>query len=53
MNYWLVKQEPQSYSFDTFKAEPKLSEILLVRNSRISVVPLTKTEFEMILKMSA
>jgi predicted RNA-binding protein with PUA-like domain len=34
------------------RAEPKLSEILLVRNSRISVIPLTRSEFDMIVKMS-
>ncbi len=33
------------------KAEPKLSEVLLVRNSRISVMPLTKAEFEHLVKM--
>ena len=33
------------------KAEPKLKEILLVRNSRISVMPLTKAEFDQLVKM--
>lgn len=33
------------------KAEPKLSNILLVRNGRISVMPLTKAEFDLIVKM--
>jgi predicted RNA-binding protein with PUA-like domain len=134
MNYWLVKQEPESYSFDDFvkekktdwtgvrnyqarnylkemskgdevlyyhsggekavvgfatvskpafadptadedgwvavelkagkrfktpvslaqvKAEPKLANILLVRNGRISVMPLTKSEFDQIVKMGS
>ncbi len=134
MNYWLVKQEPESYSFDDFqkdkktdwtgvrnyqarnflrdmkkgddvlfyhsggekavvgfatvskeafqdpttdeeawiavelkagkkfknavplasiKAEAKLSEILLVRNGRISVMSLTKAEFDQIVKMGS
>ncbi len=33
------------------KAEPKLSQILLVRNSRISVMSLTKAEFDQLVKM--
>ena len=33
------------------KAEPKLKEILLVRNSRISVMSLTKAEFDQLVKM--
>jgi predicted RNA-binding protein with PUA-like domain len=134
MNYWLVKQEPESYSFDDFikekktdwtgvrnyqarnylkemskgdeilyyhsggekavvgfatvskpafadptadddgwvavelkagkklktpvglsqvKAEPKLANILLVRNGRISVMPLNKSEFDLIVKMGS
>lgn len=35
------------------KAEPKLSNILLVRNGRISVMPLTKAEFDQIVKMGS
>ncbi len=35
------------------KAEPKLSNILLVRNGRISVMPLTKAEFDLIVKMGS
>jgi predicted RNA-binding protein with PUA-like domain len=134
MNYWLVKQEPESYSFDDFvkekttdwtgvrnyqarnylkemkkgdhvlyyhsggekavvgfatvsksafpdptadddawvavelkagkklkkpvalaevKAEPKLANILLVRNGRISVMSLTKAEYDQIVKMAS
>lgn len=33
------------------KAEPKLSEILLVRNSRISVMALTRAEFDQLVTM--
>jgi predicted RNA-binding protein with PUA-like domain len=33
------------------KAEPKLSEILLVRNSRLSVIPLKPAEFDRIVEM--
>lgn len=134
MNYWMVKQEPESYSFDAFvkdkktdwtgvrnyqarnflrdmkkgdevlyyhsggekavvgfatvtkeafrdptadddawvavelkagkklknpvtlaqvKAEPKLADILLVRNGRISVMSLKKAEFDQIVKMGS
>ena len=33
------------------KADPELSEIALVKRSRISVVPLTRAEFQRILKL--
>lgn len=35
------------------KAEPMLKDILLVRNSRISVMSLTEAEFDQILKMGS
>ena len=35
------------------KAEPKLKDILLVRNGRISVMSLTETEFERIVQMGS
>ena len=35
------------------KAEPKLANILLVRNGRISVMPLTKSEFDQIVEMGS
>jgi predicted RNA-binding protein with PUA-like domain len=35
------------------KAEPELNDILLVRNGRISVMLLTKSEFEKIVKMGS
>ena len=35
------------------KAEPKLANILLVRNGRISVIPLNKSEFDQIVKMGS
>lgn len=34
------------------KSDPKLSEILLVRNGRISVMSLSKAQFDRILKLS-
>ena len=35
----------------TIKAEPRLAEMALVRKSRISVVPVTRTEFALLLRM--
>jgi predicted RNA-binding protein with PUA-like domain len=40
-------------SLATIKADPKLKEILLVRNGRISVMPLTKAEFDQIVKLGS
>lgn len=39
-------------SLAQIKAEPVLSEIALVRHSRLSVMPLEKAEFDMIVSMS-
>ncbi len=39
-------------SLQAIKAEPSLSEIGLLKQSRLSVMPLTKTDFLTILKMS-
>lgn len=39
-------------SLAQIKAEPSLSEIALVRHSRLSVMPLEKAEFEQLLSMS-
>jgi predicted RNA-binding protein with PUA-like domain len=36
----------------TIKVEPKLAEMLLVRQSRLSVMPVTKVEFEVIVALS-
>jgi predicted RNA-binding protein with PUA-like domain len=35
------------------KADPKLSEILLVRNSRLSVIPLKAAEFDRIVELGS
>jgi len=37
----------------TIKAEPKLANMLLVRQSRLSVMPVTKEEFETIVALGA
>ena len=36
----------------TIKAQPKLADMLLVRQSRLSVMPVTKEEFESVLALS-
>lgn len=38
---------------ETVKSDPALSEIALLRQSRLSVMPLTKAEFDRILKLGA
>jgi predicted RNA-binding protein with PUA-like domain len=38
-------------SLDEIKQDPKLSEMVLLRISRLSVQPVTKTEFDHILKL--
>lgn len=54
---WLVVEiEPrvalrEPVSLGTIKADPKLSEIQLVRRGRLSVVPLTPVEFRYILEL--
>jgi predicted RNA-binding protein with PUA-like domain len=42
---------PQPVSLAQIKAEPKLAEIALIRQSRLSVIPLRKPEFDLILKL--
>jgi predicted RNA-binding protein with PUA-like domain len=37
---------------ETLKAHPKLKEIALIRQSRLSVIPIEKVEFEMICDLS-
>ena len=37
---------------ETLKAHPKLKEIALIRQSRLSVIPIAKAEFEMICDLS-
>jgi predicted RNA-binding protein with PUA-like domain len=42
----------QPVTLGTIKAEPRLADINLVRKSRVSVVPITATEFALLLRMS-
>ena len=46
-----VKALKKPITLDQIKAEPKLQEIALLRNSRLSVQPLGKTEFELICRL--
>ncbi len=45
------KTLPEPVSLAQIKAEPKLSEIALIKQSRLSVIPLRKPEFDRILKL--
>lgn len=45
------KKLPKPVSLAQVKAEPKLSEIALIKQSRLSVIPLRKPEFDRILKL--
>jgi len=42
---------PQPVNLKTIKADPVLSDIALVRNGRLSVMPLTPAEFRRILEL--
>ncbi len=46
-----VKALRKPVTLDQIKAEPKLREIALLRNSRLSVQPLGKAEFELICRL--
>jgi len=39
---------PKPVSLDTIKADPRLSEMVLVKNSRLSVQPVTDAEWQII-----
>ena len=47
-----VKPLPRPVTLAEIKNSPRLRKIKLLRQSRLSVMPLTKTEFDTILKMS-
>ena len=48
-----VKRLPQPVSLAEIKANKNLTDLLLVRQSRLSVMPVTKEEFETIVKMGS
>ena len=47
-----MKRLPQPVSLADIKANKKLADFLLVRQSRLSVMPVTKEEFETIVEMA-
>jgi predicted RNA-binding protein with PUA-like domain len=46
-----VKALEQPVTLDVIKADPKLSDMLLLRRSRLSVVPVTPAEFKRVLEL--
>jgi predicted RNA-binding protein with PUA-like domain len=48
-----VRALPRPVTLRQIKTEPRLKKIALVRQSRLSVVPLNATEFYLILKMGS
>ena len=46
------KKLKKAVSLEEIKNTPKLSNIALIKQSRLSVMPLTKNEWDLILKMS-
>lgn len=42
----------RAVSLEEIKAEPALSDIALLRQSRLSVMPITKSEFDLVIKLS-
>ena len=46
-----VRDVPKPVTLVAIKAEPKLSEMVLVKNSRLSVQPVTAAEWQIILEM--
>ncbi len=47
-----VQKLSNPVSLDQIKAEDRLSDILLTKQSRLSVMPLSSEEYELLLKMS-
>ena len=46
-----VEPLPSPVSLDTIKAEPRLAEMVLVKNSRLSVQPVTAEEWALVCQM--
>ena len=42
---------PKPMNLDDIKADPKLAEMILVKNSRLSVQPVTREEWDFVCKM--
>ncbi len=57
-NWFAVKMKPvqkfsKFLSLAAIKADPVLSQMLMVRNSRLSVVPIQKEEFDLIIELTS
>lgn len=46
-----VRSLPKPVSLEIIKADPKLAEMILLKNARLSVQPVTEAEFELICKL--
>jgi predicted RNA-binding protein with PUA-like domain len=46
-----VKNLPQPVTLDDVKLEPRLADMVLVKNSRLSVQPVTKAEWKIVCRM--
>ena len=46
-----VKRLPKPVTLEAIKADPKLKDMVLVNNSRLSVQPVTDAEWSLVLKM--
>ena len=51
VDFVVVKPLKQPVTLDAIKAEPKLADMMLVRNSRLSVQPVTDEEWKFVLGM--
>ena len=47
-----IKKLPSPVSLQAIKAEEKLTELPMLKQSRLSVLPLSKEEFELLMKMA-
>ena len=52
VNVKAVKDVPKPVSLEQIKMEPKLSEMVLVKNTRLSVQPVTSSEWKLVCKMA-
>lgn len=46
-----VRDLPQPVSLEAVKLEPRLADMVLAKNSRLSVQPVTETEWEIVCRM--
>lgn len=48
-----IQSLPNPVNLEMIKAEPRLAEMVLLKNSRLSVQPVTEIEFELICKIGS